>query len=285
MEVVTTPAELRRRTAAWRRQGHRVGLVPTMGAIHAGHLSLCDRARAGCTRVVASIFINPLQFGTGEDLERYPRDPVADQERLRDAGVDCCFLPEPRAMYPRGFATRVSVERGTERWEGAVRPGHFAGVATVVAKLFVATGPCWAYFGDKDAQQAQMVARLAHDLDTGIRVVVCPTVREPDGLALSSRNRYLDPESRQAAPCLAQGLRAAVAAFAAGTRGAAALAEHVAAPVRDQPLAELEYAAIVHPRTFAPLRRADARSRALVAASIRGVRLLDTIILGAPAGL
>ena len=285
MEVVTTPAALRARTVAWRRQGHRVGLVPTMGAIHAGHLSLCERARAECPRVVASIFINPLQFGAGEDLDRYPRDAVADQERLSAAGVECCFLPEPPSMYPRGFATRVSVERGTERWEGAARPAHFAGVATVVAKLFVAAGPCRAYFGEKDAQQAQMVARLARDLDTGVRVVVCPTVREPDGLALSSRNRYLDPESRRAAPCLAQGLRAAVAAFAGGTRGAVALAEHLATPIRREPLAEIEYAAIVHPRTFAPVRRADASSRALVAASIRGVRLLDTIVLGAPQGL
>src|SRR6266700_3794519 len=191
MRTIETIPDARSQSEAWRCEGLRVGLVPTMGALHAGHLSLVGRARAECDRTVVSIFVNPLQFGPGEDFERYPRQLAADLAALREAGVDAVYRPSVDAMYPAGATTRVRVAELDEVLEGECRPGHFEGVATVVLKLFEAVRPHRAYFGQKDGQQARLVTRLARDLDTGVQVVVCPTVREPDGLALSSRNVYL----------------------------------------------------------------------------------------------
>src|SRR2546421_1759568 len=209
MEVVRTVGEARDLSEAWRCQDLAVGLVPTMGALHAGHLSLVQRSREECARTVVSIFVNPLQFGPGEDFERYPRDLDADLAALRAEGVDAVYTPSVATMYPQGATTRVRVAELDEVLEGECRPGHFEGVATVVLKLFDTVRPLRAYFGQKDGQQARLVSRLARDLDTGVEVVVCPTVREPDGLALSSRNAYLRDAERAAALCLVRALAAA----------------------------------------------------------------------------
>src|ERR1700716_285859 len=190
----------------WRRDRLAIGLVPTMGALHAGHLSLVERARAENSIVIVSIFVNPIQFGPGEDFQRYPRDPDRDAALLRRAGVDAVYRPAVDEMYPSGSSTRVRVSGVSEPLEGLARPGHFEGVATVVTKLFTATEPDRAYFGQKDAQQVAVVKRLASDLDTGVEIRVCSTVREADGLALSSRNVYLTPEERKAATCLSRRL-------------------------------------------------------------------------------
>lgn len=200
--TVQTVAALRAAVAEWRAAGATVGLVPTMGALHAGHMALIERARADCDRVVASIFINPTQFDEAADLETYPRDEAADTERLSEAGVDLLFAPAVEEMYPEGFATSVSVARLTDCLCGLARPGHLDGVATVVAKLFNQAQADLAYFGEKDYQQLLVVRRMAEDLDIPVRVVAVPTVREADGLALASRNKYLTPAQRRIAPAL-----------------------------------------------------------------------------------
>jgi pantoate--beta-alanine ligase len=203
-ELVTSPRALFAATETLRKQGERIGLVPTMGALHAGHLTLVDAARAaGATRIVVSIFVNPLQFGPNEDLAKYPRTLADDIARCDQRGVDIVYTPTPEQMYPTGFQTHVEVEQLTQAHEGPIRPQHFRGVATVVTKLLCATGPCVAAFGRKDFQQLRTVQRLARDLDLPVEVLECPTQREADGLALSSRNRYLSPEQRErAGACL-----------------------------------------------------------------------------------
>lgn len=234
----------------WRREGHTIGLVPTMGALHAGHMSLVESACRDNTKVVVSIFVNPLQFGPTEDLERYPASPSRDMELLEQAGVGAVYKPAAHVMYPPGVATRVRVSGVSEPLEGAARPGHFEGVATVVAKLFNATQPDRAYFGQKDAQQVAVVKRLALDLDTGVEICVCPTAREADGLAMSSRNAYLGPAERKAAASLSWALRQASLAYRAGERDLDRLTLEIRQVLEAEPLAKVDYAELVHPETF-----------------------------------
>jgi pantoate--beta-alanine ligase len=254
----------------WRRQGQTIGLVPTMGALHAGHMSLVERACQDNSRVVVSIFVNPIQFGPGEDLKRYPSSPERDLDLLRKAGVAAVYKPAALVMYPPEATTRVAVLGVSEPLEGAARPGHFAGVATVVAKLFNATEPDRAYFGQKDAQQVAVVKRLARDLDTGIEICVCPTVREADGLALSSRNAYLSPKEREAATCLSAALGRAARAYLAGERNLESLRLRMLEVLEAEPLAKVEYADLVDPLTFTP-----PGPLAVLAVRIGKTRLID----------
>ncbi len=261
----------------WRGAGHSIGLVPTMGALHAGHMSLVDQARRENDRVIVSIFVNPIQFGEGEDFERYPRGLDRDSALLKEAGVDGLYRPPVDTMYPPGFATRVHVRGLADVLEGSFRPGHFEGVATVVAKLFGAVEPNRAYFGQKDAQQVAVVKRIASDLDTGVEIRVCPTVREADGLALSSRNAYLNPDERRAATCLSAGLREAAEAYGKGERRPEKLKELLLAALAGEPLAQVDYAEVVDPATFtAP------GSLAVIAARIGKTRLIDNHDLANP---
>jgi pantoate--beta-alanine ligase len=279
--LLDTPAELQRQSQVWRTAGLSVGLVPTMGALHEGHRSLVRRARSECDRVAVSIFVNPTQFGAGEDLARYPRSLDADLDLLSEEGADAVLIPEVAAMYGDGLATAVSV-RGwlSESFEGGARPGHFDGVALVVTKLLVAARADRAYFGAKDAQQCAVVRRLARDLDTGTEIVVCPTVRDPDGLALSSRNRYLDAGQRSQALAIPRGLAAAGRAFTAGVDSATALIGVVRQALVESPALAPEYVAIVDPESFAPLERAGVGSKIVVAGRICTARLIDTLALG-----
>ena len=279
---VLDPARLRALTSGWRCQGARIGLVPTMGALHQGHLSLVRAARAECQKVVVSIFVNPLQFGPMEDFARYPRRPAKDHELLRQAGVDAVYTPAVDLLYPPSFATSIKVGlEGLRRFEGAARPGHFQGVATVVAKLFCAVGPCLAFFGEKDAQQVALVRRLAADLDGGVEVRECPTVRDADGLAVSSRNEYLSEDERRSALGLSAWLRQAQQLFAAGERDAAAYGRLAQATIGRVSGVTLEYADVVDPRDFSPVNRVDQESRLLIAARVGRVRLIDTALVGA----
>jgi pantoate--beta-alanine ligase len=262
---------------AWRVDGSTIGLVPTMGALHAGHMSLVDAACRENDRVVVSVFVNPIQFGAGEDLGRYPRSPERDLAMLRAAGVDAIYKPSVGDMYPPGSSTRVNVHGITDTLEGAARPGHFEGVATVVTKLFAATSPDRAYFGQKDAQQVAVVMRLGADLDLGVEIRVCPTVREADGLALSSRNAYLDAAERQAAACLSRALGLAAAAYGRGERDPARLRATLSEAIEAEPLARLEYAEVVEPATFSP-----GGSLAVLAVHIGKTRLIDNHDLKPP---
>ncbi len=261
----------------WRHGGKSIGLVPTMGALHAGHLSLVEAARRENDVVVASAFVNPIQFGPGEDFERYPRDPDHDTALFAQAEVDAIYRPSTEAMYPSGASTRVHVNRVSEPLEGEARPGHFEGVATVVTKLFVAVEPDRAYFGQKDAQQVAVVKRLVRDLDLPVEVRVVPTVREPDGLALSSRNVYLAPDERKAAVGLSVGLRAAAEAYASGERSRDVLRAALLSRLAVEPLAQVEYAEIVDPETF----RAPGRL-AVLAVRFGKTRLIDNHDLSGP---
>ena len=276
MHVARSAAELRVALAATERP---LGLVPTMGALHAGHLALVGRARAECATAVASIFVNPLQFGPTEDFARYPRAFERDLEGLRAAGIDVVYAPSVETMYPPGFATSVDPGPVTEHYEGALRPGHFRGVATVCLKLFAAAQPDRAYFGQKDAQQVAVLRRLIADLDLGLTLVVVPTVREPDGLALSSRNAYLDGSQRAAAPALHRALRAVAEAVRAGAGRERALALGRAQLV---PPAREAYLDLVDPDRFVP---ADSPRGALAVGSIwlGATRLLDNEPIETPA--
>jgi pantoate--beta-alanine ligase len=236
----------------WRREGLSIGLVPTMGALHAGHMSLVARACSDNDRVVVSIFVNPIQFGPGEDLERYPTTLARDLEMLEKAGVAAVYKPAAAVMYPPEATSRVRVGGVAEPLEGRLRPGHFEGVATVVTKLFAASQPDRAYFGQKDAQQAAVVKRLALDFDTGVEICVCPTVREADGLALSSRNAYLRPDERRAAASLSRALRSASEAYGAGERDPGRLQRGILEILEAEPLARVAYAELVDPGTFEP---------------------------------
>jgi pantoate--beta-alanine ligase len=254
-----------------------IGLVPTMGALHAGHRSLIDRARAENTKVVASIFVNPIQFGPNEDLSRYPRPIETDLEILRSAGVDAVYMPRVEDMYPPGATTRVVVGGVAEPLEGAARPGHFEGVATVVTKLLWAVKPDRAYFGQKDAQQVAVVRRLAADLDTGVEIVVCPIVREADGLAVSSRNVYLNPSERKAAASLSRALRTASESYLAGAQDPGALKELMRRVIGQEPLARIEYAELVDPGNFS-----SPGTLAVLAVSFGATRLIDNHDLAQP---
>ena len=272
---------MRELSRVMRDGGKRVGLVPTMGALHAGHLSLVERARRDNDSVAVSIFVNPLQFGPGEDLAAYPRDPEGDAGRLRAAGVDLLFLPADGEMHPPGHRTRVEVERLQDVLCGRSRPGHFRGVTTVVAQLFAIVAPHAAYFGDKDAQQLRLIRRMARDLHCDVEIVGCPIVREPDGLALSSRNVYLSPAERRAAPVLHRALRAAAQLVAAGERDAARVAALVRDTIAAEPLARLEYAELVDDESLEPVCRLEGRVLLAVAARFGAARLIDNILLQA----
>ncbi|HXH56151.1 MAG TPA: pantoate--beta-alanine ligase [Iamia sp.] len=280
---MTTIAEVRAFAEEARAGGGAVGFVPTMGYLHEGHASLMAAARAECDRVVASVFVNPLQFGAGEDLGAYPRDIERDTALAAAAGVDLLFVPGAAEMYPGAVVTSVRVAEITDRFEGATRPGHFAGVATVVAKLFAIVGPCSAYFGEKDWQQVCVVRRMAADLSLPVRVVACPTSREPDGLARSSRNVYLTDDERSAAPVLRRALQAGADLVAAGVRDAARVEARVAEAVATEPLVVLDYVAAVSADTLAPLDPLVGEIRLLVAARVGRPRLLDNIGLTVPA--
>jgi pantoate--beta-alanine ligase len=273
--VVATAALLQDLVAGWRRAGQSVGLVPTMGALHAGHLSLVSASLGENERTVVSIFVNPLQFGPAEDFERYPRNLEQDLRALDGFGVDTVFAPSVAEMYPSVATTRVRVVGLDEVLEGAHRPGHFEGVATVVTKLFWAARPDRAYFGQKDAQQAALIARLAADLSTGITVRVCPIVREPDGMALSSRNAYLDPEARRAARVLSRSLRLANDAYLGGEHDPAALRQLLHRELATEPLARTDYAELVDPDDF----RSPGRL-AVLAVTVGTTRLIDNQLLG-----
>ena len=277
MQVTTSIAETRLVLASARAAGRTVGLVPTMGYLHDGHVSLMSRARAECGLVMVSIFVNPLQFGAGEDLSSYPRDLPSDTAAAAAAGVDVLFVPDVTEMYPRPAATSVVVSELAATMEGAARPTHFAGVATVVAKLFNIAGPCRAYFGQKDFQQLTIVERLVADLSFPIEVVGCPIVREPDGLALSSRNVYLGVDERRAAPVLHRALQTGAAAILAGERDGDTVRRLMAAIVAAEPLADLDYVAVVDTVELAPLEVLAGEVRLLVAAKLGRPRLLDNL--------
>lgn len=285
MEVVDTIAGLRQRLDARRAAGDTVGFVPTMGYLHEGHVSLVERAVAECDTTVASIFVNPLQFAANEDLAAYPRDLERDVALLDAAGCDVVFAPDVAEMYPRPMLTTVSVPSLSARLEGAARPTHFDGVATVVAKLFAIVGACRAYFGEKDFQQLAVVTAMAADLAFPVEVVGCPTVRAPDGLALSSRNTYLDATERQAATVLHRALRAGEAAVLGGATDAAAVRAAMAAELATEALAEVDYADVVDPVTLEPLGDLVAGEgiRLLVAARVGAPRLLDNLGVTVPA--
>lgn len=283
VRVVRTVPELRRAVAALRASGRGVALVPTMGALHEGHLSLVRLAAAGGHAVVMSIFVNPAQFGPGEDLSRYPRDEEGDLAAAAGAGVELVYAPEVDEVYPDGFATRIEMAGPAEGLEGAARPGHFSGVATVVAKLLLAVRPDRAVFGRKDAQQLAVIRRLARDLHLDdVEIVAGPTVREADGLAMSSRNAYLGPEDRAAAAVLHRALRAAEAIAAGGERDACAIAAAARAVVAAEPRCALEYAAVVDPDDFRPLDRIEGPALLAVAARVGPARLIDNIALPSP---
>jgi pantoate--beta-alanine ligase len=247
MQIVQRPAEMRRLAAEHRRRGKSIGLVPTMGALHAGHLSLLRACRSGNDVSVMSLFVNPTQFDRPDDLARYPRDPEGDSRLARAAGVDVIFAPSLEQMYPPGFATFVTVEGLGTRWEGASRAGHFRGVATVCTKLFTICRAHRAYFGQKDYQQTLVVKRLTADLDLDLEIIVLPTVREPDGLALSSRNVLLGPEERRQATVISRALRQAQAAVTAGERDAVTLRLAIEGAIRAAPLAVLDYVGVCDP--------------------------------------
>jgi pantoate--beta-alanine ligase len=275
-------ADLRGLVAGWRRAGETVALVPTMGALHAGHLGLVERARAEGDRVVVTIFVNPAQFNNPEDLAKYPRGEAADLERLAPLAVDAVFAPPIEEVYPAGSATTVSVRGVGEPLEGAFRPGHFDGVATVVAKLFGMSGADVACFGEKDWQQLQVIRRLAADLDIPVRIVGCPTVREADGLALSSRNSRLTPEDRRRAVALPRALAAAAEAIGGGADPGEACAR-ASASLLEAGFAVVDYLELRDAGTLGgPVRGRPARL--LAAASIGGVRLIDNLACDLPAG-
>jgi len=281
--IVRTVAELRRTVAEWRAEGHRVAVVPTMGALHEGHLSLVRAALDHAERVIVTLFVNPKQFNSAADLAAYPRTEVEDAAKLAPLGAHLLYCPDGDEMYPSGFSTTVSVAGVSEGLCGAFRPGHFDGVSTVVAKLFLQTGADLAFFGEKDYQQLQVVKRLAADLDIPIEVTGCPTIREPDGLALSSRNVRLTPEERVAAPALARVLFGMAEKIAAGAPVAPTLAtggaEIVAAGYR-----EVEYLELRAADDLSPLTHATRPARLLAAAWLGETRLIDNVPVpsGAP---
>jgi pantoate--beta-alanine ligase len=283
LTTIETIAGLRAHLDPARAAGRAVGFVPTMGYLHAGHRSLLEAARADTDVVVASIFVNPLQFGAGEDLDAYPRDLGRDTELAVAAGVDVLFVPPVSEMYPRPVLTTVSVAEVSEPLEGTSRPTHFGGVATVVAKLFAIVGPCRAYFGEKDYQQLAVVRRMAADLSLPVEVVGCPTVREPDGLAMSSRNAYLSAAERAVAPVVHRALLVGRDRVVAGERDPRAVRAAMAEVVAAEPLARLDYAEVVDADSLAVPDELAGELRLLVAVHLGRARLIDNMGVTAPA--
>jgi pantoate--beta-alanine ligase len=271
---------LRQWVAGQRALGRRIGFVPTMGFLHEGHLQLVDAARERSDAVVMSIFVNPLQFGPAEDLSRYPRDLPRDRAQAASRGVDLLFVPDVAVMYPPGSETRVEPGPAASRWEGAARPGHFAGVLTVVAKLFHLVEPDVACFGRKDIQQSVLIRAMVRDLDWPLQIVVVPTVRETDGLALSSRNVYLSPADREQALGLSRALEAANRAWLAGERRADRLEAIISDALRAYPGVSADYIAVCDPAGMAPVADAPAGTILALAARVGSTRLIDNIVLG-----
>jgi pantoate--beta-alanine ligase len=277
MDTITTYHELR---TIRQNLLSPVGLVPTMGFLHTGHLSLVERARAECASVVVSIFVNPTQFGPQEDLARYPRDLPRDLTMLASAGVDLVWAPANEEVYPPGYQTWVEVAGITRYLEGQIRPGHFRGVTTVVTKIFNAIQPARAYFGQKDAQQAAVIRRMARDLDFNIDIVVCPTVREADGLAMSSRNIYLNPQERKAAVVLFQALTLARERYAAGESNAESLRTLMRDSINAEPLAHCQYASCADTETLEELDVVKGKALLSLAVYIGKTRLIDNLVIG-----
>ncbi|HEX6393325.1 MAG TPA: pantoate--beta-alanine ligase [Acidimicrobiales bacterium] len=278
LELIEKAADWRTRLDACRGKGQQVGLVPTMGALHAGHMSLIRRAAAECDVVGVTDYVNPLQFGAGEDLAAYPRDIQRDCELAEEAGAALVFAPSVEEMWPEPPATTVTVEGFTEGLEGASRPGHFNGVTTIVAKLFSLTGSCFAYFGEKDFQQLVVVRRMVTDLSLPVDIVACPTVRETDGLALSSRNAYLSAAEREAAPHLFYALLAGKRAVEGdGLDDPDLVEKSMAESLQRQPLFQLDYAAVADPETLERPARITGEVRLLMAARIGRARLIDNV--------
>ncbi|MFY9821287.1 MAG: pantoate--beta-alanine ligase [Thermoanaerobaculia bacterium] len=278
MRTARTKDELRHRVEAWRREGARIGFVPTMGALHEGHLSLVRIARERGTRVVASVFVNPTQFGPNEDFNRYPRQPEKDAKMLEAAGCDLLFLPSVETMYPPGNATFVEPAGAALGLEGACRPGHFRGVATVVLSLLNLVQADFAVFGEKDAQQLAVIRQMVRDFHLPVEIVPGPTVREADGLAMSSRNAYLSPQERQAATVLYRSLSAA-AVIATGERRGDEVRRRLREVLESEPAAKVEYAEVVDAETFAPVETLQGNLVLPLAVRIGGTRLIDNIRL------
>ena len=279
MEIIRTISWMKEASREARAENQIVGLVPTMGALHEGHLSLIRRAKSECSKVLASIFVNPTQFGPKEDFAKYPRTFESDVEKLTAAGVDAVFAPEAAEIYPANYQTYVNVDGISERLEGRARPGHFRGVATVVLKLFQIIRPTFAYFGRKDAQQVRIIQQMARDLNLDVEIVVCPIVRESDGLALSSRNAYLNPQERAAATALHRALAKAQDAIARGTRDALELQSILRETIAREPLCALDYAEIVDVETFEPAVRIARTSYLLLAVFLGKTRLIDNMLV------
>lgn len=276
MNVVVTLDELR---VARRKLEAPVGFVPTMGFLHDGHLSLVRQAKLDCASVVVSIFVNPTQFGENEDLDKYPRDLQRDLRLLESAGVELVWTPSSEVMYPTGYQTWVIVEEVSKPLEGTMRPGHFRGVATIVTKLFNAVQPQRAYFGQKDAQQAAVIRRMSRDLDFPIDIEVCPTVREPDGLAMSSRNVYLSAEERKAATVLSRALFHTKITFDAGERDAKCLRQGVLDTLATEPLIKVQYVSCAHPDSLMEIEGNVERALLSLAVILGKTRLIDNIML------
>ncbi len=281
MQFITSIEALKEALDLLRRKNPKIGFVPTMGALHEGHLSLVRRSRKEMNATVASIFVNPTQFCPSEDFGRYPHPIERDRELCEKAGVDLVFCPPPSEMYPAGYATYVLQERYTEPFEGEVRVGHFHGVCTICAKLFNLVRPAVAYFGQKDYQQTVVIRRMVRDLHMDLEIRVCPIVREADGLAMSSRNIYLSAEERRQATTLHRALSAAEQAFAAGERNVAPMLDRIRKVIGEAPLAQLDYAAIADPDTLQELRRIEAGAVLLLAARFGKTRLIDNTLLTA----
>jgi pantoate--beta-alanine ligase len=277
MKTVTTLEELRTARAELKQP---VGFVPTMGYLHAGHVSLVELAKKDCASIVASIFVNPAQFGPNEDLSKYPRDIPGDLKRLEAAGVDLVWLPTPDVIYPPGFQTWIEVQEVSQPLEGSMRPGHFRGVATVVAKLFNAVHPQRAYFGQKDAQQVAVLKQMTRDLNFPIEIVVGPTLREADGLAMSSRNSYLSDAERKAAPVLQRALQAAQQAYTAGERDAGKLRGLMQAILEAEPLAKMQYVSCADPVSLQELQQIKDGALLSMAVYLGKTRLIDNVVLG-----
>jgi len=279
LEIIRTVEWMKQVARQARAEERPVGFVPTMGALHEGHMSLVRAAMAECRPVVASIFVNPTQFGPNEDLQKYPRTLEADRKRLEEAGIDYLFAPEAGDMYPQGFRTWVNVEGLSDRLEGRVRPGHFRGVTTVVLKLLGIVQPQKAFFGRKDAQQARLIQQMARDLHLDSEIIVCPIVREPDGLAMSSRNAYLNPDERRAATVLYRALDGARRSMERGERDALRLVAVMREVMRAEPLAQPDYVELVDAETLETVTRLRGTCLALLAARIGAVRLIDNLLI------
>jgi pantoate--beta-alanine ligase len=279
LEIIHTIDWMKQAARRAKAEGRSAGFVPTMGALHAGHMALVRTALAESQPVIASIFVNPTQFGPSEDFQKYPRTLEADSKKLEDAGVDYLFAPDPSEIYPLGFRTWVNVEGLSDRLEGKIRPGHFRGVSTIVLKLLEIVQPQKAYLGRKDAQQARIIQQMARDLHLDSEIIVCPIVREPDGLAMSSRNAYLSPAQRRAATILFRAMDSARNSITRGERDALRITAAIRDMLRTEPLAETEYVELVDAATLEPVTRLRGECLTLLAVRIGDVRLIDNLLI------